>query len=216
MESWDRFHREREEEIKEEHPAESVVRLVETLKENNCKKVLDHGCGTGRNLLYLQNQGFEVYGFDCSDFALDKLRQKGLDKKYIHKGDMSKLPFKDDFFDALISILAIQHGDLKQIKRYISEIKRVVKPNGIILITTPSIHYLKDVKTERTREISKETYINLDVTDGDQPHHFFSTEGMESFFKDDEILRNEYRDEQGFFMKKKINHLIFMCRLRGK
>ncbi|MBU0627783.1 MAG: class I SAM-dependent methyltransferase [Nanoarchaeota archaeon] len=213
MKEWDKFHKKRTEKMGEEKPHPEVTKLVKTLKGNNCKKILDHGCGIGRNLFYLRQEGFEVYGIDNSDYALASLKKKNLPPKYIIHGDISKIPFEDNFFDTLISTNVLAHGNLKQIERYISEIKRVVKPGGIILLVVPSIHFFEKVKTKETKEISSGTYIGLNIPDKEIPRHYFTKEEMQRFFNNDKILKNEYIDEYSCFMKKTVNHLIFICQI---
>ena len=62
----------------------------------------------------------------------------------------------------------------------------------------------------KTKKV-KGSYVNINTPDGNLPHHFFSTEEMEIFFRGCEIIYNEYVDEYSYFMKKKMNHLIFIC-----
>ena len=216
MKQWDEFHKKREQAMGTEPPHSAVAELFKTLKDNNCKRVLDHGCGTGRNFFYLQKNGFEVYGVDSSGFALDSLRQQGASSDRIIKGDIAKLPFNDNFFDALISINVIAHGKINQIKSGINEVKRVVKPRGIILLVVPSVFFLEQQRTPKTKEVEKGTYINVDMPDHDMLHHFFTTEEMETFFKGCHILTNKYINEYSDYMKKEVNHIIFVCKNGGK
>ena len=56
----------------ERKPTEFVKQYVSLLKKHRVKKVLDAGCGDGRNLIFLAKQGFFVVGCDISEIALEK------------------------------------------------------------------------------------------------------------------------------------------------
>lgn len=68
-------------------------------------KILEVGCGTGANLWYLSKEGFQAYGIDGSKTAIDKaksyLSAQGLEAS-LQVGDIIKLPYDDDYFDAVI------------------------------------------------------------------------------------------------------------------
>ena len=55
---------------------ESVLRLATGLKKAGASRILDFGCGTGRHTVYLARMGFEVYGFDWSEAALDATKRE--------------------------------------------------------------------------------------------------------------------------------------------
>jgi len=212
MKQWDEFHQKRQEEMGKEPPHNEVVKLVNTLKKNDCHKVLDHGCGTGRNLLYLKEKGFDVYGIDRSKFAIDQLIDQGVKRDHLTLGDIKKLPYKSNFFDALISVNVISHGNSKEVERYLDEVKRVVRPGGIIKLVLCSKQFLKKVSTKHTKKVDEGTYVNINTPDGNLEHHFFTKKEIKSFFKEQIILKNEYVDEYSPFMKRTMNHLIFICK----
>jgi 2-polyprenyl-3-methyl-5-hydroxy-6-metoxy-1,4-benzoquinol methylase len=74
-------------------------------KSNQLRKVLDLGCGIGRNSLYLAENGFDVYAYDLSESGLARLtaeaRKSKLEVK-IQKGDMIDLPYETDSFDCIL------------------------------------------------------------------------------------------------------------------
>ena len=55
---------------------EGVVDFAKMLKEAAANRILDFGCGTGRNTVYLVRVGFEVYGFDWSEAAVAATKQE--------------------------------------------------------------------------------------------------------------------------------------------
>jgi len=87
--------------------------------------------------------GFTVYGMDNSPQAIQSaqewLQAEGLtaDLKY---GDITEpFPYPDAFFDGLISVQVINHGDNATVKRIADEITRVLKPGGVLFITVATL-----------------------------------------------------------------------------
>ena len=97
-------------------------------------KVLDAGCGNGKNMIYLQNKGISVKGIDFSEKLLQICRNKNLD---VEEADIRHLPFPDNSFDYVISIAVIHHLS-KESDRHkaIKEMLRVCKPGGKVLFST--------------------------------------------------------------------------------
>lgn len=117
------------------HIAASIATLM---KDNSLKKVLDVGCGTGKLVKYLNENGFQAYGCDNVNIAV-KTARKINKKNIIVKAPATKLPFKKNSFDILTAISMIEHLTKKEINAFILEAKRVLKPNGFIFIVTPNL-----------------------------------------------------------------------------
>ena len=49
----------------------------------------------------------------------------------------TKLPYEDNFFDAVISFRVIHHATIEDIRKMIKELERILKPKGLIFITVP-------------------------------------------------------------------------------
>lgn len=100
------------------------------------KDVLDVGCGTGETLLYLQSIGLaeNVCGVDRSELAVKYARQRGL--KNIKKGEAEKLPYKDSSFDLVLFLDVLEH--IEDDVKAVSEAKRVLRPDGRIIVTSPA------------------------------------------------------------------------------
>jgi len=84
-------------------PDQHVIDFIEGNKINpyKHKRILDLGCGNGRNSLWLVKNGFEVYGIDFSKSAIDFCKEHVKGAKFI-VGYAQQLPFKDEFFDVVI------------------------------------------------------------------------------------------------------------------
>ncbi|MBM4275333.1 MAG: methyltransferase domain-containing protein, partial [Deltaproteobacteria bacterium] len=77
-------------------PNPELVALLSIFKEAGCRRVLDAGCGAGRNLLPLAHEGFQVWGVDREASALQVLRAR-LETLGLAAGlaaaDLAALPF---------------------------------------------------------------------------------------------------------------------------
>ena len=96
------------------------------------KKVLDVGCGTGRNTIRLAEAGVDITGMDICKEMLEKLNRKkpGIKTKL---GDILEIPYEDESFDAVICNLVFVH--LKNPVLAIREIYRVLKNDGELYLS---------------------------------------------------------------------------------
>ncbi|MBM3199498.1 class I SAM-dependent methyltransferase [Candidatus Woesearchaeota archaeon] len=97
-------------------------------------KVLDAGCGPGRDSQYFKEYGLKVTAIDCSSkmIAEAKKKVKGVTFK---KMDMMKMGFKDKTFDGVWASASIIHEDKKDLPNLLKEIRRVLKCNGILYVS---------------------------------------------------------------------------------
>lgn len=120
-------------------PQEDMPKIATLFRKRGVKRILDLGCGTGRHVVYLAKNNFNVYGFDIAEDGI-KISKKWLDsqklKAHLNIGSIyDTLPYEDNFFDAVVSTQTINHGKIQDIRRTISEIERILKPHGLIFIT---------------------------------------------------------------------------------
>ncbi len=98
-------------------------------------KVLDVGCGQGRLASYLAQMGFAVSGTDTSTAMLAQARKNVLDCEF-RECRSSELTYDDSTFDVAIAVTLLTSVpfDLEQ-RQIMSEIKRVLKPDGCLFIS---------------------------------------------------------------------------------
>ena len=104
-------------------------------------RLLDVGCGEGRNLPYFVKNGFDVWGVDANPSALRLLRGVGKSwgdafdpEKFIESGG-DELPFPPARFDAVISCAVLHFArDDAHFFRMTDELARVLKPGGSLFL----------------------------------------------------------------------------------
>jgi len=100
-------------------------------------KVLDLGCGNGRNSLYLANKGFDVTAWDKNPNSLSNLQRirdaEGLETLHIDSVDLNSLTF-DGEYDFILSTVVMMFLEAKTIPGLIANMQRCTKPGGHNLI----------------------------------------------------------------------------------
>jgi len=119
---------------KKDHPCkytldrirEEVILFSKTLSDNS--KILDFGCGEKPYYPFLKAKSAEYIGIDIEDSP-----EKNADVNLtIQQGE--RIPFPDDYFDAIISTQAFEH--IENIWFYAEELERVLKKNGNALVSS--------------------------------------------------------------------------------
>jgi SAM-dependent methyltransferase len=100
-------------------------------------RVLDAGCGTGRNLVEFGYMG-ELAGLEPSSAAVDFCRSRGLEN--VVRGELEALPFDDASFDVSFAFDVLEHLDDHVVG--MRELRRVTKPGGWFVSTVPAYQWL--------------------------------------------------------------------------
>jgi SAM-dependent methyltransferase len=139
---------------------------------NNESLALDFGSGAGRSSRFLKSLGYNVVGVDRSHEMTEeaKLRNGGID--FIQIGG-NKLPFNCDFFDLVFSsFVFIEQKSLAEITDILSEMRRVLKPNGKIVFVVSIISDIKDNWIsfdydfpENQKKLNSGTVLKLNIKD---------------------------------------------------
>ena len=100
-------------------------------------RVLDAGCGSGRNMIELARLG-SVTGVELSETSVALARER--DAGEVISGSVLEMPFPDDSFDLAVSLDVIEHleDDLGALR----ELRRAVAPGGALLVTVPAYQWL--------------------------------------------------------------------------
>lgn len=114
-------------------PDDKIISILEKMHLSPGTKVLDAGCGNGKNSVFLAEMGFNVYGFDLSNEAI-KAAKKRLSSGHFVVSAVNQLPYKDKYFDVVIDVGLFHCVPLNQRNQAIEEMIRVLKPGGYFII----------------------------------------------------------------------------------
>jgi SAM-dependent methyltransferase len=102
-------------------------------------RVLDAGCGYGRNLVYLLREGCEAFALDQDAEGVDHVRKlssslaTGLPPENFQVGPIEKMPFADGFADVVMCSSVLHFArDEKHFRSMIAELWRVLRPGGML------------------------------------------------------------------------------------
>ena len=109
--------------------------VISLLGKTKNEAVLDLGCGDGVLSYLLYEKGLKVSGIDLSEEAIEFAKNKTNNRIEFKVGSVYHLPWEDNSFDIVLSSDVIEH--LEDVSQYLKEIKRVLKPNGKCVISTP-------------------------------------------------------------------------------
>ncbi|MBN1766361.1 MAG: class I SAM-dependent methyltransferase [Sedimentisphaerales bacterium] len=102
-------------------------------------RILDLGCGSYP--LFLLNSDFsEKYGLDqeVRPSLIEDMKQKNITLINHNFEIENQLPFKDDFFDAITMLAVFEHLEPARLMDSLREIKRILRPHGRLVLTTPA------------------------------------------------------------------------------
>ncbi|HET7228789.1 MAG TPA: class I SAM-dependent methyltransferase [Longimicrobium sp.] len=109
-------------------------------------RILDAGCGSGRNLVYFLRSGFDVFGIDRDPAAIARVRAlaaqiaPALPPEHFQAGELDSLPWPDEAFDALLCSAVLHFADNEgHFGRMLLEMWRVVRPGGLFFARLASV-----------------------------------------------------------------------------
>lgn len=193
--SWDDLWQDKERLLRWSKPDSDVKGLIPRLKGENITRVLDLGFGLGRHVILLAKEGFDTYGIEGSKSGVDHCRRwlaaESLQAS-VSQGDISTIPYADDFFDFALSWNVIYHATFDKMRAALMEIQRVTCGNGLLYLTlnsTRNKHY------GRGTEVEPGTFRNPEKLDGEHLHHYSDEEEVRRLLKDWQIISLKEEEE---------------------
>ena len=102
-------------------------------------RVVDAGCGGGRNIQYLLREGYEVFGVDASAEAVEAVRKMsselapGLPAENFQVADIEAMPFADEFAEVVLCHSVLHFAfDEAQLEAMVRGLWRVLRPGGML------------------------------------------------------------------------------------
>ena len=126
-----------------------IDRIARVLHLQPHERVLDLCCGQGRHTLELARRGYNAEGLDQSHYLLQRARstakKEGLPIRF-REGDARRLPYRTDTYDVVL-ILGNSFGYFDSVEedlRILTEIRRILKPWGRLLLDVADGEYLRE------------------------------------------------------------------------
>ena len=192
------------------------------------KKILDVGCGDGTYAYVLSKLGAIVSGQDLGVTQIQTANERVYGNSNELKGqficaDAKQLLFDSNSFDAVFSADFFEHIDLNTKRQVITEIYRVLKPGGILVIKTPNLDYLKlSINFKRLfsllRGKSPRIYIAHTNNNPDNEHHGLTNykemrEELEGAFFHTPFFIPQYLMRKG--ISPKMSDLMFKSQIKS-
>lgn len=171
------------------------------------KTILDCGAGGDTPPLSLfANYGYTTYGIEMNVEQLNSANQFAAERGQnlnIHQGDMRQLAISDESMSFVYSYNSIFHMRKQDVKEAINELKRVLKPGGLLFVNFLTI---KDFRVGDGVDLGEHQYEQMDdelvihsYYDYDEADSMFSD--MQLIYKEDRVLERKFEGEwirQGF------------------
>jgi len=161
-----------------EDPSDFAQKCYKDFKKYAVKRILELGCGQGRDTIFFASNGFDVHAIDSSKIAIgnikQKIRGKNISLHLKHFEASQALPFEAGYFDAVYSHMFYNMRFTDEELSYLfKESSRVLKNNGLLYF---SVRSDKDVLYNKGKKIDNKIY----EINGFQIR-FFTKELIESF-----------------------------------
>lgn len=157
--------------IRLEHYHRYAIAL-DVVKEKN---VLDVACGEGYGSYFMAEVAHSVVGVDISDEAVQHaLKTYTKPNLVFHQGSATNLNFADASFDVVVSFETIEH--LAEQAQMLAEIRRVLRPDGVLVISSPNRPIYSEESGEHNefhvKELDFQEFHNLLSTQFPDIHYF--------------------------------------------
>lgn len=154
-------------------------------------RVLDLGCGAGRNSLFLAKEGFETYAVDISEAGVNETQRRSVAeglKLITQRAAVDEIDFPDAFFDGIVCYGVYCYAELDEIRESLQRVALTLRPGGKMYCMTRSD---EDWRRKRGEEVGPSRY-RLSNLETDT--HAGAEEAMEMTFLDESSVKALFSD----------------------
>lgn len=161
--------------------AKDIVALISKYIPLENKAILDWGCGPARVVRHLPKllPQSKIFGSDYNE-AIIRWCNKNIPGVEFKRNQLEPpLEFGENFFDAVYAVSIFTHLSEENHFKWINEIDRVMKPEGIFLFTTQGNAFIKKLSTnEKEKFLKNELVVRGDVKEGYRTYSAFQSESF--------------------------------------
>lgn len=145
-------------------------------------RILEVGCGNGKTLAALAEEGFEAVGMDFSEEAVNSCRRLLGHDADIVCASVLDIPFPDGSFDGAVMFHVLEALTHDEAVRASSELRRVIRKGGCVMARAFSID---DLRSEKGERISEDTVVRGNGI----RYRYYTEDSMRSAFPDAECIQ---------------------------
>lgn len=171
-----------------EKPAEEIYYYLKRWNMLGFSNILDLGCGMGRHTYLFAQHGFKVTAIDSSEYAIKSINENNKSSPGIESflGNIFKMDFGENAFDAIIAYNAIYHSETSSVFNIMRKMRKSLRKNGELFVTflsknDESFSNAKDKIDDNTRLKAEEDGTVL-------PHFYISHNELPRIFEGYRII----------------------------
>jgi Methylase involved in ubiquinone/menaquinone biosynthesis len=168
--------------------------------------IIDLGCGSGNNSLYLTEKKKEVISCDYSKEAINIINRYIPNSKTMLFDMTEKFPFKSNYTELILADLCLHYFSETITFNILDEIRRILKPGGYLIFRVNSVNDTNHGAIQG-EEIEHNFFFTEDMT-----KRFFNKEDLLKFFKDWDI---EYMSEELMTGRYRKDKILWRCAVKN-
>ena len=145
--------------------------------------ILDVGCGTGSYLDFYKRFQCNLFGIELSPAMLEIAKQRLGQQADLYHGSAADMPYPDESFDLIVSMLVLHELDHAVRLAVLSEIKRVMKPSGKLLLIDFNRGPMQGFEGWKTKTIITLSEIAAGRKHFKNYRHFMSINGLHNLIE---------------------------------
>lgn len=159
---------------------EAIEFIKKSLPNLKNKKIIDVGCGNGKDIRLLESLGSsDVYGIDASEFMINESKKIVSNPKNLFVGNIEETLFEDNFFDVAIGRFSFHY--LSDFDKAYQELSRILKKGGLLILVVH--HPFRDLIRQKNKLYGKQEIVKVELYDNNVPIHL-PTHTLKDYFSE--------------------------------